>query len=47
MFAKICGKENVPKTIVCRVDGGALLDGDLKPIENLSNKIWKNLIRLF
>lgn len=43
MFAIICGKENVPRTIVCRVNGSGLLDGDLRPIENFSNKIWANL----
>ena len=42
MFAKICSQDNVPKTIVCRINGGGLLDGDLKPIRNLSNKIWEN-----
>lgn len=39
MFAAICGKENVPKTIVCRVNGSGLLDGDLKPIGKFSNEI--------
>lgn len=34
MFASICGKENVVTTIACRINGGQLLDGDLKPIKS-------------
>lgn len=33
MFANICGKENVPKTIICRVNGGKFLDEDLMPLK--------------
>lgn len=32
MFAKICGKNNVPETILCRINGGGILNGDLRPV---------------
>lgn len=41
MFANICGKENVVKTIICRVRGGKFLDGDLKPISSSIEAILK------
>ncbi len=34
MFARICGKENVVQTIICRVRGGKFLDGELRPIQS-------------
>ena len=38
MFARICGEENIPKTIICRVNGGSLLNDDLNPIREDSLK---------
>ena len=32
MFPLICGKDAVPETVICRMNGGALLDSDFKPI---------------
>ena len=32
MFPIIIGKENTPQTIICRIDGGTLLDADYNPI---------------
>ena len=46
MFALICGKENVPLTIICRVNGGGLLDGDLKPITASLDEILVSFDRI-
>lgn len=44
MFPFICGKDNVPATILCRMNGGPILDSDLKPItENIDNYLCGNL----
>lgn len=35
MFPLIVGRENVPKTIICRINGGPLRDGDYNVISNV------------
>ena len=32
MFPFFCGKENVPETVLCRMNGGPILDSNLMPI---------------
>lgn len=46
MFPLICGKEAVPETIIARMNGGALLDGNLKPLKNGLKEYLKKHHRL-
>ena len=46
MFPHICGKEAVPETIIARMNGGVLLDGDLMPLKKELKEYLKGHSRL-
>ena len=46
MFPFICGRETVPETIIARMNGGVLLDGDLLPLKNELKEYLKGHSRL-
>lgn len=46
MFPTICGQGNVPKTLICRINGGPLLNDNFHPISSPIDEVLKDETRI-